>query len=102
MIHTVRGFWIVNEAEVDILLKLHSFLHDPMNVGNLISYSFASSKPSLYIWNFSVHIQLKPSLKDFENNLASMWNKCNCMVVWTFFGIAFLWDWDESWPFPVL
>ena len=43
-----------------------------------------------------------PSLKDFEHNLASMWNECNCMVVWTFFGIAFLWDWNENWPFPVL
>ena len=54
---------------------------DPVDVGNLISYSFASSKPSLYIWNFSVHIQLKPSLKDFENNLASMSDECNCDIV---------------------
>ena len=96
MIHTVRGFGRVNEAEVDILLKFPCFLHDPVNVGNLISYCFASSKPSLYIWNFSVHIQLNPSLKDFEDNLASMCNKCNCIIVQTFFGIAFLCDWNES------
>ena len=45
---------------------------------------------------------LKPSLKDFEYYLAHMWNGCNCTVVWTFFGIALLWDWNENWPFPVL
>ena len=52
------------------------------------------SKSSLYIWKFSVHVLLKPSLKDFEHFLAIMWNECNCMVVWTFFGIAFLRDWN--------
>ena len=56
----------------------------------------------MYIWKFSVHILLKPSLKDYEHHLASMWNKCNCVVVWTFFGVALLWDWNENWPFPVL
>ena len=73
---------------------------DPMIVGNLISGSSAFSKSSLYIWNFLVHALLKPSLKDFEHNLANIWNECNCMVVWTFFGIAFLWKWNENWPFP--
>ena len=72
-----------------------------MDVGNLISGSSPFSKSSLYIWNFSVHILLEPSLKDFEHNFASMWNECNCAVVWTLFGIAFLWDWNENWPFPV-
>ena len=62
----------------------------------LISGSFTSSKPSLYIWKFSVHVLLKPNLKDFEHNLASMWNKPNCIVVWTFFCTALLWDWDEN------
>ena len=62
----------------------------PMDVGNLISGSSAFSKSSLYIWNILVHILLKPSLKDFEYYLASMWNEHNCIVVWTFFGIAFL------------
>ena len=51
---------------------------------------------------FSVHILLKPNLKDFEHNFASMWNESSCLVVCTFFGIALLWDWHESWPFPVL
>ena len=66
------------------------------SVGNLMSGSSAFSKSSLYIWNFSVHILLKPCLKDFEHYLASMWNECNCVVVWTFFGIAFLWDWMKT------
>ena len=97
--HIVKGFSIVNEADVDIFLELSCFLYDTMNVGNLISGSSASSKPTLYIWKFLFHILLKLSLKDFEHNLASMWNESNCMVVWTFFGIALLWDWNENWPF---
>ena len=70
--------------------------------GNLISASSAFSKYNLYIWKFSVHKLLKPSLKNFEHYLASMWNERNCGIVWTFFGIAFLWDWNENWPIPVL
>ena len=73
-----------------------------MDVSNLISGSSAFSKSSWYIWTFSVHILLKPSLKDFEHQLASMWNECNCMVVWIFFGIALLWNWNENWTLPVL
>ena len=72
VIHTFRGLSIVNEAKVDVFLEFSCFLYDPMNVGNLISCSSAFSKSCLYIWNFSVHILLKPSLKDFEHNLASM------------------------------
>ena len=71
-IHIVKGSNIVNEAEIDVFLEFPSFLHDPMNVDNLISGSSAFSKPSLYIWKFSVHMVLKPSLKDFEHNLTSM------------------------------
>ena len=93
---------IVNEAEVDIFLKFPCFLHYPKNFGNSISGSSALSKPSLYIWKFSVHVLLKPGLKDFEYNLANMWNECNCMVVWIFFSITFHWDWNENWPCPVL
>ena len=78
------------------------FLNDPEIVGNLITGSFAFSKLSLYIWKFLVHILLKPSLKDFEHNLASMWNEHNCTVAWIFFGIALLWDWNKNWSFPVL
>ena len=102
VIHIVKGFSIVNETEVDVFLEFLWFFYDPMDVGNLISGFSAFSKPSLYIWKFSVHALLKPKLKDFEYNLASMWNKSNCMVIWTFFGIAFLWDWNENWPVPVL
>ena len=67
-----KGFSVVNEAEVDGFLELPCFLHDPKNVGNLISGSSAFSKPSLYIRKFSFHILLKPSLKDFEHNLTRM------------------------------
>ena len=101
VIHTVKGFGVVNEAEVDVFLKFPCFLYDPMNAGNLISGSFAFSKPSLHIQKFLVHILLKPSLMDFEHNLMSMRNECNSLVVWTFFGIALLWGWNENWPFPV-
>ena len=102
LIHTVKGFSIVNEAVVDIFLEFSYFFYGPTNVDNLISGSSAFSKSSLYIWKFSVHILLKPSWKDFENYLAELWNTCSCAVVWAFFGIAFLWDWNENWPFSVL
>ena len=69
---------------------------------NLISGSSAFSKSSLNIWKFSVHVLLKPSLENFEHYFASMWGECNCVVVWTFFDIAFLWDWNENWPSSVL
>ena len=100
--HSQRPFSIVSEAEVDVFLEFPCFLYDLTNVGNLISGSSASLKPSLYTWKFSVHILLKPSLKDFEHNLASMWNERNCTVVWTFFGIALHWNWNKNWHFPVL
>ena len=102
VIHIVKGFSIVNEGEVDVFLEFPCFLYDPVNAGNLISVPLAFSKYSLYIWKFSVHVLLKPSLKDFEHNLTSMGNECNYPVVWTFFVIALLWDWNENWPFPVL
>ena len=102
VIHTVKVFSIVNEAEVDVFLEFPYFFCDPMDIGNLISGSSALSKSNLYNWKFSVNELLKPSLKDFEHNLASMWNKYNCMIVCTFFSIVFLWDWNENWPFPVL
>ena len=68
VIHIVKGFSVVNET--DVFLEFPSFLYDPVNVGNLISGSSAFSKPGLYIWRFSVHITLKPCLKDFEYFLA--------------------------------
>ena len=72
VIHPVKGFGIVNKAEVDVSLEFPCFFYDPADVGDLISGSFVFSKSSLYTWKFSVHILLKPSLKDFEHNLASM------------------------------
>ena len=72
VIHTVKGFNIVNKAEVDISLEFSSFLYDPTDVGNLISGSSAFSKSSLYNWKFSVHVLLKPSLEDFKYYLASL------------------------------
>ena len=71
VISTVIDFSVVNEADVDVFLEFPSFLLVPMNAGNLISGSSTSSKPSLYIWKFLVHVLLKPSLKEFENYLAS-------------------------------
>ena len=100
--HTVIGFVIVNEADVDVFLEFSWFFYDPTDVGNLISGSSAFYKSNWNIWKFSVHLLLKPSLKDFEHYIASMWDGCNCAVVWAFFGIAFLWDWNENWLFPVL
>ena len=102
MVHTVKGFGIVNKAEVNVFLELSCFFDDPVNVGNLISGSSAFSKSSLNIWKFIVHIRLKPGLENFEHYCASMWDECNCAVVWTFFGIALVWDCNENLLFPVL
>ena len=72
VIHTVKGFSVVKEAEVDAFLKFPRFLYDPADVGNLISGSSASLKPSLYMWELVVHVLLKPHLKDFEH-LLKIW-----------------------------
>ena len=93
VIHTVKGFSVVNEAEVDVFQEFSFFFYDPVDVGNLISGSSAFSKSSLYIWKFSVHMLLTPSLKDFEHYFASMWNKCSCAVfehslALSFFGVG--------------
>ena len=72
VIHILKSFRVVNEAEVDVFLKFPCSLHDPPNVNNLISGSSAFSKSSLYIWKFSVQVLLKPSLKDFKYYLANM------------------------------
>ena len=102
LIHTVKGFGIVNKAEIHVFLELSCFFDDPTDVGNLISGSSAFSKSSLNIWMFMVHILLKPDLENLEHHFDSMWDECNCVVVWTFFGFAFLWDWNENWPFLAL
>ena len=97
-----KGFGIVNKAEVDVFLALPCFFDDPADVGNFISGSSAFSKSSLNVWKFMVHVLLKSGLENFEHYFASMWDECRCGVGWIFFDIAFLWDWNETWPFPVL
>ena len=102
VINTVKGFGIINKAGIDVILELSCFFCDPTDVDNLISGPSAFSKSSLNIWNFTIHVLLKPGLENFEHYFASMWDECNCAVVWAFFGIAVLWDWNENWPFPDL
>ena len=72
MIHTVKGFVIVNKAEIDVFLELSSFFHDPADVANLISGSSAFSKTSLNIWKFMVHVLLKSGLENFEHYFTSV------------------------------
>jgi len=83
----------LTEAEVNVFLQLPCFLHDP------IIWSLCLFEIQLVHLGVPGSILLKPSLKDFEHNLASMWNEHNCTVVWTFFGITFLWDWNEDLTF---
>ena len=99
---TVKGFGIVKRGEIDVFLELSCFSDDPADVGNLISGSSVFSKTSLNICKFTVHVLLKPGLENFEHYFPSVWDECNCAVVWAFFGIAFLWDWNENRPLPVL
>ena len=99
MICPVKAFGVIDKAEINIFLEFSRFFYDPTDVGNLISGYSAFSKSSLNIWKFLVHILLKPGLENFEHYFASMWDECNCVVVWTFFGIAFLWGWNENWSF---
>ena len=79
VIHTVKGFGIVNKA--DVFLELSCFFNDPADVGNLVSGSSAFSKSSLKIWKLTVHVLLKPGLENFEHYLASMLKECNFVVV---------------------
>ena len=81
VIHTVKGFLVVNEAEVDIFLELPCFLYNPTNVGNLVSGSSAFSKPSLDVWKFLVHGMLNPSMQDFKHGLPRMGDGCSCLML---------------------
>ena len=100
VIHTVKGFGIVNKA--DVFLKLTCFFDDPVDVDNLISGSSPLLNPAwtsgisrfMYCWSLAWRI--------FEHYFTSVWVECNCAVVWAFFGIAFLRGSNENWPFPVL
>ena len=80
-------------------MELSCFFCNPKDIGNLISGSSAFSKFSLNIWKFSVHVLLKPGLENFEHYFTSVWDECNCVIVWAFLGNAFLWDWNENWLF---
>jgi len=81
VIHTVKGFGIVNKGEVDVFLKISCFFYAPTDFGNLISGSLAFSKSSLNIWKFMVHILLKPGLENFEHYFTTVSDECNCVVV---------------------
>ena len=81
VIHTVKGFCVVNEEDVDVFLEFSCFFYGPMDVGNLISGSSAFSKSSLYMWKFTAHVLLKAHLENFEHYFASIWNECNCAVL---------------------
>ena len=98
-----KGFGIVNKAEIDVFLELSCFFHDSADVGNLISGSSAFPKTSLNIWKFIVHILLNPGLENFEHYFASVWDECNCAVVWPFFGIFFSLglEWKLTFSSPV-
>ena len=105
VIHIVKGYGIVNKAEIDVFLEFSSFSHDPVNVGNLISGSSAFSKTILNIRKFTVHVLLKPGMKNFDHYFTSMWDECNCAVVWAFFGIGMKTDLFQScghcWVFQI-
>ena len=81
VIHTVKGFGIVNKAEIDVSLELSCFFDDPADIDNLISGSSAFSKTSLNIWKFTVHVLLKPGLENFKHHFTSVRDECNCAVV---------------------
>ena len=102
VIHTVKGFGLVNKAEIDVFLELSCFFDDLVDVGNLISGFSAFSKTNLNIWKFMVHVLLKPGLENFEHYFTSVWDECNCAGVRAFFGIGFLWDLNENWSFSVM
>ena len=95
VIHTVKGFGIINKAEVDVFLALSCFSYDPADVDNLISRASTFSKSSLNIWKFLVCVLLKTLLDNFEQYFVNVWDECNSVVVWTSFGIAFLWDFTD-------
>ena len=100
VIHTVKGFSVVSEPEVDIFLEFSCFsmIQRILAIWSLVPLPFLNPA---YI-SGSLYILLKPFLEDFEHYLASMWNEYNCVVISTFFGIALLWDWNKNWHFPVL
>ena len=102
VIHTVKISCIVGKTEVGVFSGTLLLFWWSNGCWQFDLGSFDCFKTSLNIWKLMVHILLKPGLQNFEHYFASMWDEYNCAVVWTFFGIVFLWDWSENWPFPVL
>ena len=96
MIHTVRGFSIVDEIKIDVFLECPCFLYNPAKVGNMISGSSSFSKPSLDFWKFLVHTMLKTGMQNFNHDLTSMGGECNCPTVSTLFTTTFLGNLDEE------
>ena len=100
VIHTVKVFGILNKAEIDVFFwnsLASSMIQQTLAIWSLIPLLFINLDPFLNlnllnIWHFTVHILLKPSLENFEHSFTSVWDECNCVVVWAFFGIAFHWD----------
>ena len=109
VVHTVKAFSIVNKAEIVIFLEISCFFYDPTDVGTLISGSSAFSKSNLNIWKFMYCWSLTWRILGFLFCIVLfcfvflLACEISCYtVVWAFFGIGFLWDWNENWPFPVL
>ena len=102
VIHTVKDFGIVNKAEVDIFLELSCFFNDPTDAGNLsvvplpfLTAAWTSgSSQFMYCWSLDWRV--------LSITLLECGDECDCVVIWAFFGVAFPWDWNENWPFPVL
>ena len=102
VIHTVKGFSIVNKTEVDIFLELSAFsmIQQMLAIWSLVPLPFLNPAWTSGISWFTYFLKL--GLTNFEHYFTSMWDECNCVVVWAFFGIAFLRDWNENCPVPVL
>ena len=99
VIHTVKGFGIVNKTEVDVFLELSCFFDDPVDVGNFISGSSDFSKSSLSIWQLTVHVMFKPGLENFEHYFTSMWDEFSCVVFKHSLALPFFqWKWTFSSP----
>ena len=102
LIYTVKGFSIVSEAEVDVFLQFSCFFYDPavLAIWSLVPLPFLN--PAWTFQNSQFRYYWSLAWKILSITFASMWNECDCVVVWTFFGIALLWYWNGNWPFLVL
>ena len=101
VVYTVKDFSIVNETVVGLFLEFSRFFYDPtmLAIWSLLPLTFLNPA---WTSGFMVHVLLKSGLENFEHYFVSMWNECNCAVVWRFFCTACFWDWNQNWLFPVL